>query len=88
MSRLSPEQEMGIVKALLALGPLPYRETLRVESIRTIQEMHGCSHGEAEAILDALERANLIEADFTRGGELDARKPMPTATWFWVVPKP
>ena len=51
-----------------------------------IERVINCSTEQAGEILSDLLDRKLIEPDITRGGELDARKPMPIAQWRWMRP--
>jgi hypothetical protein len=86
MAGLTLDQEQQVSEALVAIGWMETEQSLSAGGIVTIQRVLGCSANQAQNILDDFQDRNLIKMDITRGGELDARKPMPVAHWRWVRP--
>jgi hypothetical protein len=84
--RPDPDQEQQILRTLLALGTFERRTDLEAEGTLAVGRALGCSPVQAQAVMDDLRERGLLDADITRGGELDVRTPMPSALWHWVRP--
>lgn len=82
----SRDQEQRIIEALVAIDWMESEQKLITEGIGTIEQMLCCLTDQATAMLKDYRDRDLIEPDISRGGQLDARKPMPVARWKWVRP--
>jgi len=83
---LTPDKEQQVINAVLAIGSFETEQSIRAEGNHAIRRVLNCSADEAQKILDDLQTSKLIEPDITRGGQLDARQPMPIACWRWSRP--
>jgi hypothetical protein len=81
---LSDRQERDMLEGLAAMVPSETEESLRMEGRGLAEGLLACSPEQAESVIVDLEGRNLIEIDITRGGELDQRRDMPRAKFFWV----
>ena len=81
---LSDTQERDVIKGLMGIVASETEEALRMHGRLVVEGLLGCSPDEANSVILDLEARSLIGIDITRGGELDQRKDMPRAKFFWV----
>ena len=81
---LSETQERDILEGLTAIAPWETEEALRMQGRFIVEGVLACSPEEANSVIVDLEARNLIAIDITRGAELDQRKDMPRAKFFWA----
>jgi hypothetical protein len=82
--KVSPDDELAIIKAMLAIGPAETAQTLRSEGALAIRRTLRCSDEHAAVILQGLEKHELIKIFITpMGGALDTR---PESRLRWTAP--
>lgn len=84
--KVSPDDELAIIKAMLAIGPAETAQTLRSEGALVIGRTLRCSDEHAAVILQGLEKHKLIKIGITpMGGALDTRQ-VPESRLRWTAP--
>ena len=84
--KVSPDAELTIIKAILAIEPAETAQTLRSEGALAIRKTLGCSDEHAAVILRGLEKHELIKIGITPiDGALDTRQ-VPKLRLRWTAP--
>ena len=80
--KVSPDDELTIIKAMLAIRPAETAQTLRLEGASAIRRTLRCSDEHAVVILQGLEKHKLIKIGITpMGAALDTRVPESRLQW-------
>jgi hypothetical protein len=84
--KVSPDAELTIIKAILAIEPAETAQTLRSEGALAIRKTLGCSGEHAAVILQGLEKHELIKIGISPlDGALEGRQ-VPKLRLRWRAP--